>query len=102
MLTFARPPHQDHGDVRRVHEANRIAATSARAMPWARGSSMRVDSTYATIRKIATVPISAISGFRRLDHDLFDPTARELAPGIMLQVVDRLRDRAGRHRPAGL
>ena len=37
---------------------------------------------------------------RRLDHDLFDPAVRELARGQVLQVVDRLRDRARRDQPS--
>ena len=93
---------QDHGDIRRVHQPDWVAAASppGHAMGQGELNPRRLD--VGDDQENRDRPDERDERIRGGDHDLFDSATRELAPGISLQVVDGLRNRAGGNRAAGL
>src|SRR5438094_7212248 len=93
---------QDHGDIRRVHQPDWVAAASppGNAMDQVELNPRRLD--VGDDQEYGDRTDERDERIRGGDHDLLDSAARKLAPGIVLQVVHGLRNRAGGNRAAGL
>src|SRR5437899_3488523 len=95
---------EDDGDVRGVHQADRIPTASSAGHSVGEGE---LDAGRFDVGDEEEDPYRADQGderIRRLYHDLLDPPARELGAVVVPEIEDGLRDRArgGASRARGL
>src|SRR3989449_713290 len=86
---------EDDGDVRGVHQANRISTASSAGHAVGEGKLDPGRFDVGDEEEDRNGTNQADEGIRRLDHDLLDPSARELRPRVVLEIVHGLRNRAG-------